>query len=144
MSCTQPRGDTGGRVPAPRLSAFPPKVARKLPPSPRRRLWTGALHSAGSSPLVLVPASLPADRHAQGPHWDAPPFQHLWREKGWRAGVSERAGPSHTSRVLSLLSTTPSPGVDWKGHSGMRDTNSSLSLAHPTHRVAQYAEWEVG
>lgn len=25
----------------------------------------------------------------------------------------------------------------------MTDTNSSLSLAHPTRRVAQYAEWEV-
>lgn len=55
---------------------YPPKVARKSPPSPRRRLWTrGALHSAGSSPLVLVPASLPADRCAQEPHRECAPRQ---------------------------------------------------------------------
>ena len=68
----------------------------------------------------------------------------LGRERGWRAGVSERACPSHTGRVLSLFSTSSSPGDDWKGHSGMTDTNSSLFLAQPTRRVAQYAEWEVG
>lgn len=77
---------------------FPPKVAREWPPSPRRGLrMRAAWHSTASSPLVLAPASLLADRRAQGPHWGTAPVsaalgarRPLEREAGEQVSVRER------------------------------------------------------
>lgn len=62
---------------------------------------------------------------------------HLERE-GEQVLVRE-----HVPSILEGFYPAFPPGVDWKGHSGMTDTDSSLSPPHPTPRLHDMA-WGWG